>query len=134
MTPSQRALRVVGSATFLLAGLAYVFMPPVTATKYLESWWPAAVWGILFATGGAVSIYGILSRYVQVERFGLLIVLVAAACLTMTQTLIMFDGPTWTRAGGTLVYAGYTIWAIERWTRLAPDEQAIRELTDKPEE
>lgn len=126
-----RALRIAGAFTFLLAGLAYIFLPPVTTTKYLESEWPAAAWGGLFAIGGLVGIYGISIRIVQYERFGWLLVWVASACLSLTQALVMADGPVWTRAGGTLIYISYTVWGLERWLRLADDEDAVRELPER---
>ena len=128
MSTTSRLSRIVGSAVFLLAGLAYIVVPPVTTTRFLESWWPAAAWGVVFALGGIVSTLGVVMRFVQIERFGVLLVVIASTCLTSVQALVMLDGPTWTRLGGTLVYAGFTIWSFERWHRLEADERAIREL------
>lgn len=129
MTRTSRLSSFIGSLIFFLAGTAYVFIPPVTSTTFLESWYPAAAWGSVFAVGGLVSGYGVAARFVQLERFGVLMVVIAAACLTSAQTIVMLSGPTWTRMGGTLVYLGFASWAFERWQRLAGEESAIRDLT-----
>lgn len=131
MTPTSRTARALGSVVFFVAGLAYILLPPLTTISTFDTALPAIAYGCVFAAGGAISLYGVSARYTQIERFGVVLVVIAATCLTLTQGLVMLDGPTWTRLGGTLVYAGYTMWAFERWHSLGADAQAVRALADE---
>ena len=131
MSRTSRTLRTLGSCIFTAAGLFYVLAPPNTTTSFFDTPAPAIMWGWVFAIGGLISLAGTLSRIVHVERLGVLFVAVAAAMLTAGQTLVMFADPiTWTRGGGTLVYLGGGLWALERWWRLGLDERAINEVAD----
>lgn len=131
MTRTSRVFRALGSAVFLTAGLFYVYATPRTTASYFDSTFPAVVWGWVFVLGGFVSLLGVMTRYVHIERFGVFAIVVAGTCLTIGQTMVMFDLPiTWTRGGGTLAYLGFTIFALERWHRLGADERAINAIAD----
>ena len=128
-TRTSRTTRACGSVLFTAAGAFYVLAPPNTTTAYFDTPWPAILWGLVFLVGGIMSLVGTLTQYVHVERLGVLWCAIAAAMLTLGQAAVMLDHPvTWTRGGGTLVYAGFAAWAFERWMRLAPDEKAIAAL------
>ena len=127
----SRFLRALGSVVFLTAGLFYVLAPPRTATSFFDTPFPAIAWGAVFVLGGLVSLIGVFTRYVHIERFGVFAIVVAGTCLSIGQALVMFDVPiTWTRGGGLLVYVAFTLFAFERWYRLGADEQAINAVAD----
>lgn len=131
MIGMSRFLRALGSLVFLSAGLFYVLAPPRTTTSYFDTPFPAIAWGAVFVFGGAVSLFGVLSRFVHIERFGVFAIVVAGTCLSIGQSFVMFDVPiTWTRGGGLLVYVAFTLFAFERWYRLGADEQAINAVAD----
>lgn len=131
MDRTSRVLRAVGSIVFTAAGFFYVFAPPNTTTSFFDTPVPAIMWGWVFAAGGVVSLVGTFTRIVHVERLGVLFVIVAAAMLVAGQSMVMFGDPiTWTRGGGTLVYAGFGLWAFERWWKLGRDERAINDVAD----
>ena len=128
---STRLFRALGSLVFLAAGLFYVLAPPRTTTSFFDTPFPAIAWGTVFVFGGAVSLIGVLTRYVHIERFGVFAIVVAGTCLSVGQAMVMFDVPiTWTRGGGLLVYVAFTLFAFERWHRLGADEQAINAVAD----
>ena len=132
MNRTSRFLRALGSLVFLAAGLFYVFATPVTSIAQFESSLPAITWGWVFVFGGFVSLLGVLTRYVHVERFGIFAIVVAGACLSIGQAFVMFDLPiTWTRGGGLLVYVAFTLFSFERWYGLGADEQAINAVADE---
>lgn len=132
MNRTSRFLRALGSLVFLGAGLFYVFASPRTTASYFDSTYPAVVWGWVFILGGVVSLLGVLSRYVHIERFGVFAIVVAGSCLSIGQALVMFDVPiTWTRGGGLLVYVAFTLFSFERWYRLGAEEQAINAIADE---
>lgn len=132
MNRISRLLRALGSIVFLGAGLFYVFASPRTTASYFDSTYPAVVWGWVFILGGIVSLLGVLSRYVHIERFGVFAIVVAGSCLSIGQALVMFDVPiTWTRGGGLLVYVAFTLFSFERWYRLGAEEQAINAIADE---
>lgn len=132
MNRTSRFLRALGSLVFLGAGLFYVFASPRTTASYFDSTYPAVVWGWVFILGGVVSLLGVLSRYVHIERFGVFAIVVAGSCLSIGQALVMFDVPiTWTRGGGLLVYVAFTLFSFECWYRLGAEEQAINAIADE---
>lgn len=132
MNRTSRFLRALGSLVFLSAGLFYVYATPRTTASYFDSTFPAVVWGWVFVLGGFVSLLGVLTRYVHIERFGVFAIVIAGTCLTIGQGMVMFDIPvTWTRGGGTLAYLGFTLFALERWYRLGADEKAINAIADE---
>lgn len=114
----DRTYRTVLSAAFVVfgaAGVAYMVAPPRTTSDFLDSSIPAMIWGFVFLVGAGIALGGIWKRIPHVERLGLMLVIIAGAVLTVVQSLVMFDPPiTWTRAGGTGAYAGFTLiaWAL----------------------
>lgn len=132
MNRTFRFLRALGSVLFLASGLFYVLAPPHTTTSFFDTPFPAIAWGSVFVFGGLVSLLGVLTRYVHVERFGIFAIVVAGACLSIGQAFVMFDLPiTWTRGGGLLVYVAFTLFSFERWYGLGADEQAINAVADE---
>ncbi|QDH86407.1 hypothetical protein AGM16_0022 [Brevibacterium phage AGM16] len=132
MDRTSRILRTLGSVVFTADGGFYILAPPTTTTSFFDTPVPAIMWGWVFAAGGIVSLIGTLTRIVHVERLGVLFVIVAAAMLVAGQSMVMFGDPiTWARGGGTLVYAGFGLWAFERWRKLGRDERAINEIADR---
>ncbi|QUL79930.1 hypothetical protein [Brevibacterium sp. SMBL_HHYL_HB1] len=131
MNRASRFLRAIGSLVFLGAGLFYTLAPPRTTTSFFDTPFPAIAWGAVFVFGGIVSLLGVITRYVHVERFGVFAIVVAGTCLSTGQAFVMFDLPiTWTRGGGLLAYVGFTLFAFERWCRLGADERAINAVAD----
>ena len=109
----DRTYRAVLSAAFVVfgvAGVSYMVAPPRTTADFLDSSVPAMIWGGVFLIGAGIALVGIWKRVPHVERLGLMLVIIAGAVLTVVQALVMFDHPiTWTRAGGTCAYAGFTL-------------------------
>lgn len=104
-----------GFIVFGSAGVSYMAAPPRTTSDFLDSSIPAMIWGLVFLVGSGTALGGIWKRIPHVERLGLMLVIIAGVVLTAVQTLVMFDPPiTWTRAGGTGAYAGFTLiaWAL----------------------
>lgn len=123
---TSRFFRGTGSLIFLFAGVGYIYFPPQTTASFFDAAWPAIVWGWVFAFGGLISLIGTLTEYVHFERFGVLCVVTAGFMLALAQFLVMAGPPFMpTRLGGTLVYFGLAVWALERWYRLGRDEHAI---------
>lgn len=132
MSRTSKVLRALGSIVFFAAGIFFVYATPRTTASYFDSTFPAVVWGWVFVLGGFVSLVGVMARYVHIERFGVFAIVIAGTCLTIGQTMVMFDLPiTWTRGGGTLAYLGFTVFALERWYRLGADERAINAIADE---
>ena len=115
---SDRLYRAVLSAAFVVfgaAGVSYMVFPPRTTSDFLDSSIPAMIWGLVFLVGAGIALGGVWTRVPHVERLGLALVIIAGVVLTAVQALVMFDPPiTWTRAGGTGAYAGFTLiaWAL----------------------
>ena len=115
---SDRLYRAVLSAAFVVfgaAGVSYMVFPPRTTSDFLDSSIPAMIWGLVFLAGAGIALGGVWTRVPHVERLGLALVIIAGVVLTAVQALVMFDPPiTWTRAGGTGAYAGFTLiaWAL----------------------
>lgn len=123
----SRFLRFVGSVIFTMAGLLYLVFPPNSSNHMFQGDWVSVSYGLVFAIGGVVSCLAVAMKVVQVERFGVLMVVVAGAILSTVQVLLVFAEPvTWTRGGGAAVYVGFTLWALERWWALKPVEEAIK--------
>lgn len=78
----SRFLRAFGSLVFLSAGLFYVLAPPRTTTSFFDTPFPAIAWGAVFVLGGLVSLIGVFTRYVHIERFGVFAIVVAGTCLS----------------------------------------------------
>ena len=124
------AAKWAGTIIIAWAGLAYIILPPVSTVGLYSAAWPARAWGAMMLTGGIVTIYGLWSRLIDWEKFGMTVVLVGIASLTANQTLLMLDyPPTYTRLGGTLVYLAGTAWVMDRTLRLSSDKR----LSDEAE-
>lgn len=135
MSQRSRSMRLVGSIIFLGAGLFYIFAPPESTAKYFETTSMSIIDGIVFTVGGVISAYGVIGKRYEIERLGVALVCVSGLALTIIQASVMLESPiTWTRGGGTFVYLGFTIWAIDRWLYIGEKvkelERAI-ELTDR---
>ena len=82
----------------------------------------------MMLAGGIVTLYGMATRVIDWEKFGMTIVLVGLASLSVNQTMLMVDyPPTWTRMGGTLVYWAGSAWVLDRIIRLSADKQMSSE-------
>lgn len=113
-------LRLAGSVIFLGAGLFFLAQPPLTAAHFFETTWLSLADGLIFALGGGISLWGVCSRRVDIERLGVSLVVIAGVFLFLIQTSLMFPGDrvVWTRGGHTLVYLGFATWALDRWVYL----------------
>lgn len=114
------ALRLAGSIIFLVAGVAFLVFPPQTAATFFETTWLSLADGLIFALGGGISLGGLLTRRVDIERLGVSLVVIAGFFLFLIQISLMFPGDriVWTRGGHTLVYLGFATWALDRWVYL----------------
>lgn len=122
------AAKWVASVIITWAGLAYMILPPLSTVGLYQVSWPARVWGGMMLIGGVVTLYGMVTRVIDWEKFGLTIVLVGLASLSVNQTMLMVDfPPTWTRMGGTLVYWAGSAWVLDRIIRLSADKQMSSE-------
>lgn len=113
-------LRLAGSIIFLGAGLFFLIHPPMTAATFFETTWLSLADGLIFAMGGSISLWGVVSRRADIERLGVSLVVIAGLFLFFIQTTLMFPGDrvVWTRGGHTLVYLGFATWALDRWIYL----------------
>lgn len=85
-------------------------------------------------TGGIISIYGMHTRLIDWEKFGMTVVLVGLASLSVNQSMLMLDyPPTWTRMGGTLVYWAGSAWAFDRVLKLSADKTMSNEAEARHE-
>ncbi|MCQ9385109.1 hypothetical protein [Brevibacterium moorei] len=129
MRSLSKWFKMIGSVLFILAGIWYILFPPMSSAHVYGGDWLSLLYGIVFAAGGLISAGGVLSSYVQVERYGVFMVAVAGIILSLSQLFLMLDYPvTWSRGGGVAIYTAFTVWAFERWHRLKPAEDAIREI------
>lgn len=125
------SLRFAGSVIFAAAGAFYILAPPLTTSNFFDSEWPAILWGMTFFFGGIISAIGTSTQRPHIERFGVLAVAIAAFCLTAGQTMVMLDDAiTWTRGGGTLVYFGLGMWALDRYIHLSADVSAMNAIKE----
>lgn len=126
-----KVFRFGGSLFFTLSGLAYVLLPPRSSTTYFDSSLPAKTWGVLFAIGGIISLWGVLTKYTHTEKLGVAFVAVATLALAFNNILLMIDAPVvWTRLGGSLFYLASCMWASERWYRLGKDVEMLGRLVE----
>lgn len=104
---------------FGISGLAYVLAPTRSTAQFFDTNAPAMMWGVVFLLGGIIAVTGVVKKLAHVERLGLMFIIIAGTVLTITQTAVMFSPPiTWSRGGGTGVYASFTLLAIGSWLRL----------------
>lgn len=116
---------------FVLSGTAYVIAPPRTTAQYFDSSLPAVLWGVVFFIGGIVAVTGVIKKTPHLERLGLILIVIAGAVLTLSQAAVMFSSPiTWTRGGGTGVYASFTLLAYAFWLRLRKQVETVNLAAD----
>lgn len=110
----ERVMRVFGVVFMVLTGLFFIVWPPMSTHALWGGDWPPVAWGFFMVLGGVVSLWGILSRVLQVEQTGKFIMGLSIGFYIFNQSLIMFDVPiTPTRAGGTGILVAYffAVWA-----------------------
>ena len=116
---------------FIISGLFYLLAPPTSTFRFYETNVPAMLWGAVFIVGAGVAMWGALKRIPHVQRLGLMFVIIAGTVLTANQTLLMFDEPiTWTRGGGTVVLAAYTLITLVLWRKLKPRVDIVNLAAD----
>lgn len=129
-------LRLAGSIIFLVAGLFFLIHPPLTAATFFETTWLNLADGLIFAMGGSISLWGVVTRRADIERLGVSLVVMAGLFLFFIQTTLMFPGDrvVWTRGGHTLVYLGFATWALDRWIYLGDVIEVIAGAAQVEEE
>lgn len=134
MSTPARSVRAVMTAAFIgfvASGIAYVIAPPRTTAQFLDSNIPATLWGCVFLVGGIIAVGGVLKRLPHVERLGLMLIVIAGVVLTLAQIGVMFGPPiTWTRGGGTGIYASFTLLAFGSWLRLGKNVETVNLAAD----
>lgn len=122
-----RRFRLVAAIFYMLAGGFYVGAPPRTTASFFDASWPSIAWGVLMVAGGIVTITGLRTRIIQVEQYGMLMILVATAMLALTRTAVMLDPPpVFTRGGGVFVLWAQVAFAAARYSELSADIRAAR--------
>lgn len=119
-------MRYLASTLLIAAGLMYLTHPPRTTARYFEGEWPALVWGVLMLVGGGIILWGLQSRILQIEQYGMLMVGTGAGLLSIGQTMVMLDGPTWTRGGGTAVLWALVAFSAARYFELSAEIRSAR--------
>lgn len=129
-------LRLAGSVIFLGAGMFFLIHPPMTAAMFFETTWLNLADGLIFVMGGSISLWGVVTRRVDIERLGVSLVVMAGLFLFFIQATLMFPGDrvVWTRGGHTLVYLGFATWALDRWVYLGDVIEVIEGATRVEEE
>lgn len=110
----ERRLRMLSVVFMVLTGLFFIVWPPMSTHALWGGSWPPVIWGFFMVLGGTVSLWGILSRVLQVEQTGKFTLGLAIGFYVVNQALIMFQVPiTYTRAGGTGILIAYffAVWA-----------------------
>ena len=131
---SSKSVKIITSLAFLgfvASGLFYVFAPPNSSSQYYDSSIPAVLWGVVFVLGGFFAVWGIIRKTPHLERFGLMLVIIAGGVLTISQTALMLEIPiTWTRGGGTGAYGSFTLLALALWLRLGKRVEDVNFVAD----
>lgn len=128
-TRAGKAARYLASTLVIAAGIFYLLSPPRTTSQFFEGEWPAMAWGAMMLVAGAVIIWGIKSKILQIEQYGMLILGVSSGLLSSAQSLVMFgDWPsvTWTRGGGTLILWALVAFAGARYFELSAEIRSSR--------
>lgn len=119
--------RYIAAALVVSAGIFYLIQPPLTTTSFFEGEWPPMVWGAIMVASGLVISWGILSRVLQIEQYGMLMMGFGSGLLATGQTLVMFgDQVTWTRGGGTLILWAMVAFGAARYFELAAEIRSSR--------
>lgn len=126
--------RYLASTLVFAAGIFYLLQPPRTTSQFFDAQWPALVWGVMMIISGAVITWGIKTRVLQIEQYGMLILGVGAGMLSVGQTMVMLDTPpTWTRGGGTLILWALVSFAVARYFELSAEIRSSRLANQKLE-
>lgn len=122
-----RGARYIASALVVAAGLFYLMQPPRTTSNFFDGEWPPMVWGAVMVAAGFVIAWGLQSRVLQIEQYGMLMMGFGAGLLAAGQTLVMFGEPiTWTRGGGTLILWALVAFASARYFELSAEIRSAR--------
>lgn len=128
---SVRAVMTAAFLGFILSGMLYIAAPPRTTAQFLDSNGPAMLWGVVFLAGGVIAVAGVVKKLPHVERLGLMFIIIAGVVLTITQAFVMFSTPiTWSRGGGTGIYASFTLLAFGSWLRLGKSVETVNLAAD----
>lgn len=119
----ERRSRLAGVVTMVVTGIAFIAWPPMSTQALWGGNFIAPVtWGLFMALAGALSVWGILSRVLQIEQTGMFIMWLALGFYTVNQGMIMFETPiTWTRAGGTSLLVAFLFLTFARYWALTAD-------------
>lgn len=119
--------RYIAAALVVSAGVFYLIQPPRTTSNFFDGEWPPMVWGAVMVASGLVIAWGISSRILQIEQYGMLMLGVGAGLLATGQTLVMLGDPiTWTRGGGTLILWAMVAFAGARYFELSAEIRSSR--------
>lgn len=122
-----RLSRYLASTLLISSGLFYLLAPPRTTSQFFDGEWPSLVWGVFILVAGAVIIWGVWSRILQIEQYGMLMLGVGVGLVSTGQTLVMFGDPiTWTRGGGTAILWGLVAFAVARYFELSAEIRSAR--------
>lgn len=133
-TRAGKTARYVASTLVIAAGILYLIAPPRTTSQFFEGQWPAMAWGAMMLLAGGVIIWGIKSKILQVEQYGMLVLGVGSGMLSIGQTMVMLELPiTWTRGGGTLILWALVAFAAARYFELSAEIRSARLANQKLE-
>lgn len=133
-TRAGKYLRYAASTLVIAAGIMYVTHPPRTTSQFFAGEWPAISWGVVMLISGAVIIWGIKSKILQIEQYGMLLLGVGAGMLSLGQTLVMVGHSiTLTRGGGTLILWSLVAFAAARYFELSAEIRSARIASRKLE-
>lgn len=125
---TRRIARLFVHILSIVAGFLYIFFPPKTTINLLETALPAICWGVLFVIGGLICSVSWYKRTLIFDRIGVSLVLIGLGTLIINQIILFFDGPTFTRGGGTVVLLMLFASLIARWQDIYYKERLDREF------
>lgn len=127
LSRAGKMARYIAAALVVSAGVFYLIQPPRTTSNFFDGEWPPMVWGAVMVASGLVIAWGISSRILQIEQYGMLMMGFGSGLLATGQTLVMFGDPiTWTRGGGTLILWAMVAFAGARYFELSAEIRSSR--------